>query len=447
MLSQNAVEVAPMRMHGRLSSMESREPHTGGLDPLTVMPWEGRAVLLVDLDAFFASVEQLDHPAWRGKPVIVGGHADRRGVVSTASYEAREFGVHSAMPSVTAERLCPDAIWTVGHYDRYREVSNQVMGILFDETPHVQQVSIDEAFVDITPTSVNREHPVCVARRIQERVEKLGVTCSIGLGTTKAVAKLASDMDKPRGLTVVLPGSEQSFMAPLPVRALSGIGSSAERKLHGIGIETLGELADADDDIIVGMLGKAGRVMLDRARGNEEVAIEPDDSVKSVSNETSFSHDLTTREDIEAAIATMAAKVGRRLRRKGLAGRTLALKVRYGDRTVRSVQRPLEKPSDDEFLFKDMLFDMLDELWQQGMSLRLVGVAVTGFEEDGETGQMRLFDEPAVSDYAAAGKRNLQKATDKVKERFGEGALRYGRELRMNGTDTGTTSKNPADYK
>ena len=159
--------------------------------------WEGRAILLVDLDAFFASVEQLDHPGWRGKPVIVGGDPDKRGVVSTASYEAREYGVHSAMPSSQAKRLCPDAIWTKGRFDRYREMSNAIMALLHEETPFVQQVSIDEAFLDVTPNEVNREHPILVAQRIQRRVEELGVTCSVGVGTSKTVAKIASDMDKP----------------------------------------------------------------------------------------------------------------------------------------------------------------------------------------------------------------------------------------------------------
>ena len=150
-------------------------------------PWEGPAILLVDLDAFFASVEQLDHPAWRGKPVIVGGDADAHGVVSTCSYEARAFGVRSAMASSLARALCPEAIWTHGHFHRYREVSAAIMVILRDETPHVQQVSIDEAFMDVTPTAVNTEHPVLVAQRIQERVAALGVTCSIGVGTSKSV--------------------------------------------------------------------------------------------------------------------------------------------------------------------------------------------------------------------------------------------------------------------
>ena len=357
------------------------------IEALEAVPWEGPAILLVDLDAFFASVEQLDHPAWRGKPVIVGGSSKKRGVVSTCSYEARSYGVRSAMPSVTADRLCPDAIWTVGHFDRYREMSNAVLSILGDETPHVQQVSIDEAFLDVTPTRFNREHPVSIARRIQDRVEQLGVSCSIGVGTSKAVAKLASDMDKPKGLTVVMPGSELSFMSLQPVRALSGIGPSAAAKLHDYGIDTLGELAAADDVLIEKLLGKNGAVMLERARGIEMSKVMADDDIKSVSNEISFADDLTDRQDIEAAIAIMASKVCRRLRRKDLKGSTLALKVRHADLSFQSVQRPLDKPSDDEFMMISLLHTMLDDVWSEGMPLRLVGVAVTGFDRAEETTQ------------------------------------------------------------
>ena len=412
---------------------------------LEAIPWEGPAILLVDLDAFFASVEQLDHPAWRGKPVIVGGSSKRRGVVSTCSYEARKYGVRSAMPSSTADRFCPDAIWIIGHFDRYREMSNAVMEILHDETPHMQQVSIDEAFLDVSPTSINREHPVSIARRIQNRVEKLGISCSIGVGTTKAVAKLASDMDKPRGLTVVMPGSELNFMEQQPVRALSGIGPSAETKLHEFGIDTLGELAHADDELIESLLGKTGTVMLARARGLEFSPIEEDDSVKSVSNETSFGEDLSNREDIEAAIAIMAAKVGRRLRRKDLKGSTLTLKVRFSDLSFKSVQRPLKHPSDDEYVFIELLHHMLDEIWGEGIPLRLVGVAVTGFEAE-DTSQLSLFDDELHAN-ADTKHRNLSNATDSIKDRFGESALKFGRELRLSGIDTGSSSKNPADYK
>ena len=291
-------------------------------DELNVdVPWEGRAIGLLDLDAFFASVEQLDHPEWRGKPVIVGGDADRRGVVSTASYEARTFGVHSAMPAAQAARLCPDAIWTHGHFDRYREVSNEVMNIILDETPLVEQVSIDEAFFDVTPGRYSRESPVSICRRIQGRVSELGVSCSIGLGVCKSVAKVASEAQKPRGLTVVLPGSEAAFLAPLPVRAMSGIGPATEARLARMGIRTLGTLAVSSDDMLLSELGTMGPELRARAAGTERAAVgeraNPDEA-KSVSNERTFASDLTDEQAIRSALDATCAMVARRLRRKGL---------------------------------------------------------------------------------------------------------------------------------
>ena len=415
-------------------------------------PWEGRAILLVDLDAFFASVEQLDHPGWRGKPVIVGGDSDKRGVVSTASYEARKFGVHSAMPSSQAMRLCPDAIWTRGHFDRYRQMSDAIMGILRDESPFVQQVSIDEAFVDVSPNGINREHPVNIARRIQARVKSLGVTCSVGVGSSKTVAKIASDMDKPQGLTVVFPGTERDFLAPLSVRSLSGIGASAEAKLKSAGIFTLGELSAAGEERLVRMFGRNGRTMYLRSCGGDDTSVETDEEVKSVSNETSFASDLVERDDIEAAIFAMAAKVGRRLRRKGLKGRTLALKVRFGDRTVHSAQKKLEAPSDDDLSFGYFAVELLDEIWRPGIPVRLVGVSMTGFNAE-EAVQNRLFEvaekgkgpeKPSLSDKK---RQSLLNATDALKDRFGETAVRFGHEIRSSRNTTGSAAKNPADYK
>ena len=322
------------------------------------------------------------------------------------------------------------------------------MAILLDETPHMQQVSIDEAFLDVTPTAVNRMHPVIVAQRIQERVAQLGVTCSIGVGSTKSIAKLASDMDKPRGLTVVLPGSELNFIDPLPVRRLSGVGGATERKLKDHGIVTLGDLYRANDDEIVGMLGKTGRMLLDRVRCLEDDPIDPDDTVKSVSNETSFATNLTARDDIEAQIAIMAAKVGRRLRRKGLFGRTLSLKVRYADLRSRSCQVQLEHPSQDEYTFMEHLPSMLDELWQPGMALRLVGVGIAGFEDPDEPAQLTLFDDAdEAQSTVSAAQASLLEAADRVKERFGESSLMFGRELRFGNMTTGSSSKTPADYK
>ena len=390
-------------------------------------PWDGPAILLVDLDAFFASVEQLDHPGWRGKPVIVGGSADKHGVVSTASYEARVFGVRSAMPAATARKLCPQAIWAAGRFDRYKQVSNQVMSILNDETPLVQQVSIDEAFLDVTPTRTNREHPVAVARRIQQRVEQLGVTCSVGVGTSKTVAKIASDMDKPRGLTVVYPGTERMFLDPLPVRSMSGIGAAAEQRLKSHGVETLGQLVCEGTARLERLFGKNGRVMYMRACGLDDSPIQQHAPVKSVSNEVTFANDLRMR----------------------------VLRLRYPDRSSRSVQRRLARPTDDELLFAPELCSMLDELWEPGIAVRLIGVSVSGFSEpEGEQGS--LFDvkqvaplegdaKPRIQDESK--RRGLLAATDLVKDRFGEGAVRFGHELRNDGNTTGTAAKNPADYK
>lgn len=423
-------------------------------------PWHGRAILLVDLDAFFASVEQLDHPAWRGKPVIVGGDADRHGVVSTCSYEARAFGVRSAMAASLARQLCPDAIWTRGHFSRYREMSNRIMSILRDETPHVQQVSIDEAFMDVSPTRANTEHPAAVAARIARRVEELGVTCSIGVGTSKSVAKIASDADKPRGLTVVYPGSEETFLSPLPVRNLSGVGSVAEKALKGYGIRTLGEMSRADESVLRRIFGKNAEMMRDRARGRDSSIIEADEGVKSVSHEVTFSTDLENRDDIEAAVRTLASKVGRRLRRKQLKGRTVTLRMRYDDRTTRSSQTRLSHLSDDDLDFSTRLCSLIDDLWRPGMKVRLIGVGVSGFEDEACV-QESLFDVDRISleaeDSRFAKKpaalnderrrRSLIDATDALKDKFGENAVVFGCELRNAGNSTGSSSKNPADYK
>lgn len=457
------------------------------IETLAAQPWEGPAIILVDLDAFFASVEQLDHPEWRGKPVIVGGDADKRGVVSTCSYEARAYGVRSAMPSATAAKLCPDAIWTHGHYHRYRELSRATMAIIRDETPLVEQVSIDEAFADISPTRTNTEHPILVAQRIQRRVAELGVTCSIGLGTTKSVAKTASDMDKPRGLTVVFPGTERSFLAELPVRTLSGVGAAAEAKLHASGIKTLDQLADADEAVLRRVFGVNAGMMRARARGDDVSAVSVQRDVKSVSHELSFARDLDSRDEIEPVLTKLLTKVGRRLRLKGLAGTTLTLKVRFADRTVHTVQTHLSTPSDDDIALRPELMALLDKVWAPGQKVRLLGVGVSGFDAM-PSGQQTLFDADglgcdgslgdadagraadgpdgaggdsvggapsAASDAAAtrplvadeAKRRRLLSAFDALKDKFGDDAVRYGGELKVDGNTTGSGSKAANDYR
>lgn len=416
-------------------------------DELNVdVPWEGRAIGLLDLDAFFASVEQLDHPEWRGKPVIVGGDADRRGVVSTASYEARTFGVHSAMPAAQAARLCPDAIWTHGHFDRYREVSDEVMNIILDETPLVEQVSIDEAFFDVTPGRYSRESPVSICRRIQGRVSELGVSCSIGLGVCKSVAKVASEAQKPRGLTVVLPGSEAAFLAPLPVRAMSGIGPATEARLARMGIRTLGALAASSDGMLLFELGTMGPELRARAAGTERAAVgeraNPDEA-KSVSNERTFASDLTDEQAIRSALDATCAMVARRLRRKGLAGSCVTVRLKKDACTSRTAQARLDEPADDEALISPIAQRLLGQLWHQGMPVRLIGVGVSDFSAPRPT-QLGLFDDPEEL-HRRETMRSLHKTTDALKERFGDEAIAFGRDLRLRASTTNTQPQHKED--
>lgn len=421
--------------------------------------WEGPAIILMDLDAFFASVEQLDHPAWRGKPVIVGGSPDKRGVVSTASYEARRYGVHSAMPSAMAARLCPDAIWTPGNFHRYREMSKAVMEILYDESPHLMQVSIDEAFLDVSPTRANRTHPFVVAQRIQSRVDELGITCSIGVGRSKSVAKIASDQNKPHGITLVYPDETEAFLAPLPIGVMSGVGAVAQRRLHDFHIRTLGELAHADTAILKRIFGVNAALMADRAHGIDTPVADGKQPAKSISNEISFSTSISETRELRGRIATMAHKVGRRLRAKGLEGKTLHLKIRRDDLGVRTCQRKVEDLGTNELTWIPLLYEMLDEIHEEGEALRLVGVGVSGFEE--ESVQESLFsldgfDEPSdpdspksASPLLSNARKNagLLEANDRIAQRFGEGAVRFGHEIKTYGQTTGTAPKNPEDYR
>ena len=398
--------------------------------------WQGRAVLLMDLDAFFASVEQLDHPQWRGKPVIVGGQAGKRGVVSTCSYEARAFGVRSAMPSSTAARLCPQAIWVEPHFKRYRELSAAVMGILYDESPLLEQVSIDEAFLDVTPGRFVRESPVAIAARIQQRVSQLGITCSIGVASGKSVAKIASDLDKPRGLTVVYPGSERAFLAPMEVRAMPGIGKQSALKLQALGIRTLGDLASAQPSQLKGVFGVNAAAFAQRAAGIDERPLVTESQVKSVSNERTFTRDLTSRAEIEAAIDYLGCMVGRRLRKQGLAGHTVTLKLRYSDLSSRTAQHSISAQVDDESVFIPIAKQLLEQVWRPGDSVRLVGIGIGGFHEKDR--QMELFGDDSAEELPA-GSPALMSAADKVRDRFGDGKLVFGRQLKL----TVETTANP----
>jgi DNA polymerase-4 len=315
------------------------------------------------------------------------------------------------------------------------------------------QVSIDEAFLDISPTRHNRTHPVVVAKRIQTRVDELGITCSIGLGTSKSIAKIASDMEKPHGVTVVWPGNERAFLSPLPVKLMSGIGPVAQQKLTHYGIRTLGELVAASDDILRPIFGKSTVKMRERAQGIDSAVNDEAEPVKSVSNEISMAENVSTREDVEALIATMAHKVGRRLRRKQLEGTVLHLKVRFANLKIRTCQRQIPDLGTNELTWLPELNSMLDEIWSEGQELRLVGVGVSGFAGE-QPVQETLFDVPrnqyegkSALTRNAKNKAALLDASDAIAKRFGESAVRFGHELRTYGGTTGSAAKNPEDYK
>jgi DNA polymerase IV len=422
-------------------------------------PWVGQAILHVDLDAFFASVEQLDHPEWRGKPVIVGGDPGRRGVVSTCSYEARAFGVRSAMSSTRAAQLCPDAIWTHGSFERYHEVSRAVRAIFAEETPLVQPVSIDEAYLDVTPGRYATEHPIAIARRIRARVAELGITCSVGVSAIKSVAKIASDVDKPDGLTVVCPGEEAAFLAPMRLRAMPGLGPKTAERLAVLGVHSLGELAELDDRSAVDALGPHGVSLVHRARGEDSRSVHENAGAKSVSNERTFATDVRSPAEVDGALASLAAKVGRRLRKAGLAGRTVTVKLRFSDFTTRTVQRTLASATADEAVFGPVARELIRSAWAPGIGLRLLGVGLSGFED--RAAQLGLFDAEAAghvtdasgvaslasSAGAARGpvhphdseeRARLVRGLDAVREKFGDTAVRTGREMVARRPSTGT---------
>lgn len=395
--------------------------------------WNGPAIGLLDLDAFFASVEQLDHPDWRGKPVIVGSPSAERGVVSTASYEARAFGVHSAMPSAQAERLCPQAIWTKGHFRRYKELSGQVMMILANETPYLEQVSIDEAFFDITPGPYDTESIVDIVQRINGSVEKLGITCSIGVGSSKTVAKIASEKNKPHGMTIVTPGSEERFLAPLPVSAMSGIGKRSAAELKKLGIRTLGDLAQSDPMLVRHVLGNSTGAFQMRARGLERSRVKAVDETrapKSISREHTFARDVAHQDDAQAAIALLGESVGQRLRKQGLIGRLVTLKVKYGYNKTNTAQKRLEHPTDDENIFVPVAQRLMKDAWNNGAHIRLIGLGIGDFT-DGADEQPDLFTALDERGARTSGKRALSVTIDNLRERFGSDAIKFGRSTRF----------------
>ena len=378
-----------------------------------------RAILHADLDAFYASVEVLDDPSLRGKPVIVGGRADDRGVVSAASYEARRYGVHSAMPVRTAFRLCPEGVFLPGRFERYAAVSRDVMAVFESFTPLVEPISLDEAFLDATGAPAG-DGPA-IGRAIKDRVRgEVGLVVSVGTATNKLVAKVASDLEKPDGLVIVPAGKEAEFLAPLPVSRLWGVGPKVRQALADYGVTTIGELAAVPEATLRRRFGRHGLDLAARARGIDSSPVVPGHAPKSIGHEHTFTTDVTDRKQLDGTLLWLADSVAGRLRRNHLAARAIQLKLRYEGFETLTRQTSLAQPTTDAPTILAVANRLLDKALEPGRGVRLIGI--TGISLVNAQ-QLTLFED---------GERvqRLAEATDAVRDKFGDTAITRARLLR-----------------
>ena len=374
-----------------------------------------RIVLHIDMDAFFASVEQRDHEEYRGKPVIVGGLGPR-GVVSTASYEARKFGVHSAQAMAIARRLCPNAIFLHPDHARYSDVSRQIFSILSRFSPVIEQLSIDEGFLDLTGMERLMENPRVYGEEIKRAVrEETGLTASVGIAPNKFLAKLASDLEKPDGLVVIRPEDAEKVLAPLPVNRIFGVGKKTEARLAALGFRSIGQLAAADRGKLVQALGnRMASQLFALAHGLDDRPVEPRRAAQSIGREETFDEDIRSREEAERVLLALSEEVGWRLRRKGLFARTITLKVRLGSFDTFTRQQTLPEPvAYDEDIFREAQTLFRAFPMPSGQGIRLLGVSAGNLSEGGE---VSLFDDHEKKD-------RLYGAIDNLKRRFGEGVV------------------------
>jgi DNA polymerase-4 len=384
------------------------------------------SILHVDLDAFFAAVEQLDDPSLRGKPVIVGGLGNR-GVVSTASYEARPFGVQSAMPMARARRACPQGVFLSPRMSRYSEKSREVMAILRDVSPLVEQLSVDEAFVDVAGARRLLGSPVEVATLIRARVqEETGLTTSVGAATTKFLAKLSSDLSKPDGIIVVPPGEERAFLAPLPVSRLWGVGRATLPKLERMGLRTIGDVAEVDPGVLIRALGDSlGAHLSSLARNEDPRVVIPEHDAKSIGAEETFGTDLRTRAACDRELVRLTDRVCARIRREKLAARTITLKVRFANFETRTRARTLPDATNLSIEILATARELLDN-FDVARGIRLLGISCSKLCDAAEVEQSMLAigDDVSVANERVERHAAVERAVDVVRERFGTRAVR-----------------------
>ena len=375
-------------------------------------------ILHVDMDAFYASVEERDDPRLVGKPVVVGGTAEGRGVVAAANYAARKFGVHSAMPAVTARRLCPQAVFLPVRMSRYVEVSKQIREILEQYTPLVEPLSIDEAFLDVTGSEHLFGSAPEIGRLIKRQIrEQVRLTASVGVAPNKFLAKIAGDLEKPDGLVVVEPENVRAFLDPLPVGRLWGVGKVTNRVFEKYGIRTIGQLRELPLETVTVLFGDHGEHYHRLAHGLDERSVVPDRESKSISSETTFAQDIDDPESLRAVLLELVEQVARRLRNHGLKGRTVELKVRFADFRTISRSQTLPEPSDaTEELWQTSLGLLTNRLPAAHLPVRLLGMGVSGL--DSHSTQGLLFDTEERDQ-----RRRLDDVADRIKDRFGSSAL------------------------
>ena len=391
--------------------------------PETISPDSAISILHVDMDAFFVSVELLARPELHGKAVVVGGQRDQRGVVTSASYEARKFGVHSAMALRTAAKLCPHAVFLDGHHELYGKYSDQIATILSKHSPIVEMASIDEAYIDLTGTEKLHGPALAAAHKLlTEITATTNLPCSGGLAATRLVAKIASEQAKPRGLVWVPSGTEETFLAPLAVRRIPGIGKVTDAGLKDLGIETIAQLQKLSAESLEKSFGAWGQALYRKARGIDAYEFFVDAEPKSISHNQTFSKDTRNREQLETTLSYLCQKAVKRMRDHGLHARTVTLTLRFASFITITRSETLNEPSDLDSVFLQAIRNMFARTWDGKSDLRLVGVALTSF-----SGGPQQFDllEPNRREKL----ERLAQATDRLRDKFGFSKLQYGGSL------------------
>jgi DNA polymerase-4 len=391
--------------------------------PMAAAADSTHAILHIDMDAFFVSVELLARPELKGLPVVVGGQREQRGVVTSASYEARRFGVHSAMALRTAAKLCPQAVFLDGHHDLYSQWSDRVAAILAKYSPIVEMASIDEAYLDLAGTERLHGTPLSATHKLLREITAVtGLPCSGGLGATRLVAKVASDQAKPRGLVWVPSGSDAAFLAPLAVRRIPGIGKVTDAALKSLGIETIAQLQSLPLERLEESFGRWGTALYRKARGIDSYEFFVDAEAKSLSHNQTFGADTNDAEKLQAMLSYLCQKVSKRLRDAGLHARTVTLTIRFADFTTITRSHTLAQPCDLDTEFLKIVRDLFSHSWNGRAMLRLVGVALTSFSKG--SGQLDLLD---------PGRRekleHLARTTDRLRDKFGFTKIQLGGSL------------------